>query len=249
MPEYSSDYGEDNSSHIDRFSSEIPSSPHNTTLTPTLLDSNTIQVSSNYIDSELSQEDYSFSQEVKARAIIDRSITFNPLIRHDPNRLVRIQLPDSFYQNYSPMAFFELFFSPYIIDILCQNTNQYAIWMEAGKALGSRYWYPVTPDEVRVFLACSIYMGICVIQDTRTYWRMEHFPMRYISLYRFKQIKRYFHICPPGPPNLTTKRNWFEKVNPLLLYLKDTFKKYIQPPTNIAIDEMIAAYSGMFLIY
>ena len=73
--------------------------------------------------------------------------------------------------------------------------------------------------------------------------------MRYISLYRFEQIKRYFHVCPPGPPNLTTKHNWFKKVDPLISYLKDAFKKYIQPPANIAIDEMITAYSGIFLIY
>ena len=78
MPEYSSDYSEDNSSHIDRFSSEIPSSPYNTPLI--LLDSDTIQVSSNNIDSILSQEDYTFSQKIQARAIIDRSILFEPLL-------------------------------------------------------------------------------------------------------------------------------------------------------------------------
>ena len=83
MPEYSSDYGEDNSSHIDRFSSEIPSSPHhNTPPSPTLLlDSDIIQVSTSpNIDYILSQEDYAFSQEIQARAIIDRSIPFKPLI-------------------------------------------------------------------------------------------------------------------------------------------------------------------------
>ena len=53
-------------------------------------------------------------------------------------------------------------------------------------------------------------------------------------------------MCPLGPLNLTTKCNWFEKVNPLLSYLKDAFKRYIIPPANVSVNEMIAAYSGEF---
>ena len=54
-------------------------------------------------------------------------------------------------------------------------------------------------------------------------------------------------MCPLGPLNLTTKCNWFEKVNPLLSYLKDAFKRYIILPVNISVDEMIVVYSGEFL--
>ena len=50
-----------------------------------------------------------------------------------------------------------------------------------------------------------------------------------------------------GSLNLTTKHNWFEKVNPLLSYLKDAFKRYIILLANILVDEMIIVYSGEFL--
>ena len=146
MPKYSSDYGEDNSSHIDRFSSEIPSSPgpgfdlaRDFAL---LFDSETIQDLSNQSNQEssdplLSAEDYTFNQKVRVRAIINRSTAFEPLPRSDSSRIFSIKLPRSFLQNNSPMAFFELFFSSYIINTLCKNTNQYAAWMKAREEPGS----------------------------------------------------------------------------------------------------------------
>ena len=104
MPEYSSNYREDNSSHIDRFSSEIPSSPDPgfelACDSALLFDSKMIQDPLNQLNQEssdplLSTEDYAFNQEVQARTIIDRSIAFEPLPRRNSScYYYRIKLRD-----------------------------------------------------------------------------------------------------------------------------------------------------------
>ena len=91
-------------------------------------------------------------------------------------------------------------------------------------------------------------MGLNIIKDTAAYWNGKHLPFTYIAEYRYWQIKRYFHVCLPGPPADSTKGKWIHKLSPLIEYLQARFKDFVLPPHNVSIDEMIAAYYGKFLL-
>ncbi|KAG9069659.1 hypothetical protein KI688_008981 [Linnemannia hyalina] len=80
------------------------------------------------------------------------------------------------------------------------NTNAYATKKDAGKS-GSCVWTPVTKHELRIFLDIIIYMGVFGKNITHDYWSAsekypQHSISKYMSLYRFQQIKRYLHVSP-----------------------------------------------------
>ncbi|KAF4633778.1 hypothetical protein G7Y89_g4329 [Cudoniella acicularis] len=237
-PEYSPQY---ESSSIYRTSSPpIPSSPpgllglNNDYLTG-YYETNEVPDPAGYPDEEynpsrppplsvFTTEELAFHEEIKARAHVDTgSFTPLPCVFRD----IQLQLPETLE----------------ILQILVRHMNLYAD-ANGAREPGRRYWYPVSMEEMEIFMACSIYMGIYQIKDTGRYWRDRHRPMKYIAYYRFEQIKRFFHICEPGPKEASTGVNWYQKFNPVMNILRAQFKKYVIPPLNVAIDEMVVAYTG-----
>lgn len=59
---------------------------------------------------------------------------------------------------------------------------------------------------------------------------------------RYIEIKSVFHICHPSTN--TTKEDWHMKLSPLFEHLRAAFKRYIRPPQNVSIYEMIAGFKG-----
>ncbi|KAG0350903.1 hypothetical protein BGX24_007986, partial [Mortierella sp. AD032] len=57
---------------------------------------------------------------------------------------------------------------------------------------------------------------------------------------RYKQIKRYLHVSSP----LDRSNLYFDKVEPLLSHVRDLWKKYYTPRSNVSVDEMIVRFSG-----
>lgn len=62
-----------------------------------------------------------------------------------------------------------------------------------------------------------IFMGLVKVARVNLYWRADGQctfpPLQKMSLKRFEQLKRYFHL---SPPNLTPSRkgNWYDEVEP-----------------------------------
>jgi hypothetical protein len=54
---------------------------------------------------------------------------------------------------------------------------------------------------MRIFIALLIYIGIIGASNIESFWDKNgltiHKPMKFMTFYRFEQIKRYFHISPP----------------------------------------------------
>jgi len=62
-----------------------------------------------------------------------------------------------------------------------------------------RYWTDTTVVDIKIFLGILIYMGVHRSPRIESYWCQEpnellHTPRRYMSLYRFQQIKRFLYI-------------------------------------------------------
>jgi hypothetical protein len=65
---------------------------------------------------------------------------------------------------------------------------------------------------------------------------------------RYKDIKRYFHISPPGGGEkidpITGKKAWHAKVDPLLQQIKTAAQNYRLPGKNMTFDEAMVRFTG-----
>lgn len=145
----------------------------------------------------------------------------------------------------SPLSVFSLFFTEATFSELARNTNSYANSKEAGDVEGSRHWEVTTPDELRIFFGIITYMGVFKSPSVKDYWSTnpeypQHTITDFMSLTRFQQLKRFFHISPPDTPD----EPWFSKVQPLSDNLASLYTRYYVPSTNVSIDKMIVRFSG-----
>jgi hypothetical protein len=71
-----------------------------------------------------------------------------------------LQLPEGIDHRF-PIDFFMLFFTMLIFETLRENTNKYVIMFFLENGIHNhRTWVPVTIDEIRMFLAIVIYIGL-----------------------------------------------------------------------------------------
>jgi len=106
----------------------------------------------------------------------------------------------------TPGLFFKLFFTPEVFAELAENTNNYAD-MKRKSLLATtrgRRWQKTSAGELMIFIGLFIYMGAHKAMRAPLYWnKNDEFPTheisRYMSQYRFEQLKRYFHVSPVNP--------------------------------------------------
>lgn len=145
----------------------------------------------------------------------------------------------------SPFTLFTLFFSDDVLMDLAKNTNAYALSNGADAGERAHEWVETTADELRVFLGSIVYMGVFKHNDISEYWSTSpeyprHNITDFMTLSRFKQLKRFLHISHPDAP----AEHFFSKVEPLSTKLAEDFNKYYIPATNVSVDEMIVRFSG-----
>jgi len=202
---------------------------------------------------------------------LDRVPHFTRLIHQSPPHQAQARIPVG-TDTTSPLAYFKLFVSDNTICELVKNTNLYAEKKNAGIGT-SRTWHATHERELKVWFAIIIYMGLhrnsAKTPRPNLYWNPESdcmaSPMRFMSLTRFEQIKRFFHISKvedlgepashtsstsssksPNPPRLAKRPApaWYEKVEPMAVPLQLASQKYLLPATEIAVDEMMVKFMG-----
>jgi hypothetical protein len=85
---------------------------------------------------------------------------------------------------------------------------------------------------MRVFIALLIYIGITSTSNIESFWATDdntiYKPIKFMTFYRFEQIKRYFHISPPlTTSNQLPLSHWHLKLEPLASMLRTTFQTYV----------------------
>ena len=63
-----------------------------------------------------------------------------------------------------------------------------------------------------------------------------------ISLVRWQQIDRFFHISPPQKPGVSHSEKPFDKIEPLNDHLRQLFKRYWATGIYLAVDETIQRF-------
>jgi hypothetical protein len=106
---------------------------------------------------------------------------FLPLARVLYTRARVLQLP-LFMKDYLPLSFFMLFFTANIFEILVENTNANAL-LYINES--TRDWSLVIVNDLRVFIAIAIYIGLERNALVKDYWIRPicHEPMRRMTLY------------------------------------------------------------------
>jgi len=66
-----------------------------------------------------------------------------------------------------------------------------------------------------------------------------------MSLTRFEQIKRYFHVSDPRIE--LDRQHWYKKLSPLAEQLQERFHHYFVPGTKLAINKMMVRFCGRSL--
>ncbi|CAJ0851966.1 6535_t:CDS:2, partial [Entrophospora sp. SA101] len=112
-----------------------------------------------------------------------------------------------------PYSLFSLFFTVDILDIIVYNTNIYAD--EKGAGAGRRW------DALEL-----------------NYWKTsdkypQHKITEHMSLIKFEQIKRYFHVSDPTE-NIQENTPWYHKIEPLASSILNSCMKYYLPSSNLS---------------
>jgi len=121
--------------------------------------------------------------------------------------------------------------------------------MSAGSV--GRRWTDVTVNELKIFIAIIIYMGIIRITDTRRYWSVSdvlphHSITSLMSLTRFEQLKRFFKVSSRAAEESTdpAMQVWYRKVNPMFDNFILRSRKLRDPGTLHSLDEAMIRFAG-----
>jgi hypothetical protein len=115
------------------------------------------------------------------------------------------------------LSFFILFFTANIFEILVENININTL-LHINEL--TRDWSLVIVNDLRVFIVIIIYIGLERNASVKDYWirPIRHKPMRRMTLYRYKQIKRFFHVLNllNDPTLIVDKKHWwYTKLEPI----------------------------------
>ena len=164
-------------------------------------------------------------------------------------------IPDSVKD---PIHYFRLFLTVAHLGLIAEHTNMKArIEIDAYQArpdrkAGPRKWREVTGDEIDVWIGILIAMGTTSLPSTEAYWN-SHTDIgkdpeitRAMGKDRWQQIKRYLKINSPLDlkDQASKTSSWPSKVDPVLIDIFKTSRRYLQPGRDIAIDEQLLGFKG-----
>jgi Transposase IS4 len=137
------------------------------------------------------------------------------------------------------MGFLQLLLTDATLEIIATNTNHYA---HVKGMLSS--WH-TTKEELWLFIAVHLYMGIVPLPSTHMYWaeRWKQVPVvTAFSQHRFAELLHSFHIAPPSSPG--TRSTVIDKVLPLIIALQQSFPAHYNPERVLVVDEAMIPFKG-----
>ncbi|XP_050340957.1 piggyBac transposable element-derived protein 3-like, partial [Bactrocera neohumeralis] len=137
--------------------------------------------------------------------------------------------------NLSPHEQFEKFFDDELIEMLCTESNSYAVY--CGQVNPQ-----ITTQEMRVFIGILIVTGYSFLPVRRGYWSMKQMMISdAMRRNRFDTIFRSIHFIDNAKQQINDKI-W--KLRPYTDALKQRFQKHFHPERNLSYDESMIEYYG-----
>ena len=169
-------------------------------------------------------------------------------------------------QGTGPMDFFNFLFRETMWGHIANQTNDYALrkketlgpdaiarmeHQDYKKFARINKWKPVTDDDIRVFAAHLLLLGLVRKPELADYWsqkdltRTPFFGTR-MSRDRFQAILSNFHVADDreNPPHPDPQHNPLAKLQPFIDMCNTQFKAAFNPGENISIDEGCCPWRG-----
>ena len=143
--------------------------------------------------------------------------------------------------------YFELFFTPSIIEHIVDQTNSYASQMTTPP----QGWQQCTPNRLRSFLGLVIVMGIKRMPNLRDYWS-QHTLLgcpEVVSSWPYNQFRAllsclHFNDNSSAVPKGQPGYDRLHKVRPLLSMVSDRCISVYRPKRELSLDEAMVGFKG-----
>lgn len=151
----------------------------------------------------------------------------------------------------TPIELFQAFISEPLVKRWVDYTNK-GMWAETagpgGPSSRKRNWTNTTIEEVYLFLAVQIYMGLHAKNDKQSYWQTskaghavpDHPIAKFVSYDRYQLLQRHIRVFDPTH----TYRDDFEKTAEFSDFIQDQAIAFWRPGSDLAVDEAIAPFTG-----
>lgn len=158
---------------------------------------------------------------------------------------LNIELPE----NPEPIDFFNILFKAEMWTIITEQTNLYATQRIENEQLKAKSrlqkWRPVTVDELKVFFALIIIMGLTRKGDLDAYWSTDEIiatPIfgKMMGKDRFCAVLSNLHL---SDNDQDPKNDRLYKVRPFISMMRETFDVYT-PEENLSLDEGTCPFKG-----
>ena len=145
----------------------------------------------------------------------------------------------------TPLDSFNILFNREVWEYLIRETNTYADECLASGRMKStlKGWKPVTIEEMKVFVALILNMGIIQLTRIKDYWSKHEtvnvpFFRSAMARNRFLQIFNTLHVGDARAPGRGNK------IQPFIDLLLPRFQQAYTPGREVAIDESMIAFKG-----
>ena len=152
---------------------------------------------------------------------------------------LNIELPD----NPEPIDFFNILFKAEMWTIITEQTNLYATQRIENEQLKAKSrlqkWRPVTVDELKVFFALIIIMGLTRKGYLDAYWSTDEI----IATPIFDKMMGKDRFCAVLSNLHLSDNDRLYKVRPFISMMRETYDVYT-PEENLSLDEGTCPFKG-----
>ena len=156
----------------------------------------------------------------------------------------------------SAVSVFKLLFTDELVKLISDSTNSYADILMENPATQEHMdnhqrslfnsWKPTNVDEMWIYFAVTLLMGITKKPEYHLYWSKQHLfstPIfhRLMRRDRFEHIRKMIHFCDPYNEDPS---DGLRKLRTTMDYLMYKFMNTYTPERNIAIDEYLSVWKG-----
>lgn len=107
-------------------------------------------------------------------------------------------------------------------------------------------WQPTTSDEMKVFIAINMVMGLKNCAEYRDFWLNDavlhdHFISQLITRNRYEKLAQYHHCALTADEDATDR---LTKVRPLIVLCQQNFERAFGHSRDLSVDEAMVAFNG-----
>ena len=149
--------------------------------------------------------------------------------------------------------FFDVFWTQDLLTTIADESNRFFGFMQAGRVIPRQSrdtkWNDVTWQELKLFLALAVLMGLIRKRALKDYWTTDPIMMtpifgQVMPRNRFALILRSLHFCDNVQGFLGSATSKIRKINMVYESMKKSFSESFKPFQNLVIDESLVLWRG-----